>query len=371
MAEKKYKDNLPAVTMQQAAELAGFSLDYGKAKTETTCPFCGKPKKFRITITSNEFPEGAAHCFRCGVHLTPIQMYAYALGLDFNSDEGIKEAAKNWYKSQRGQKTERQPKKQLSEVKVMNIQSVDVENANVYTRNATYTELLKLLTLKDCHHDNLIKRGLSEEIIKKNGYKSFPTSKKCREIIVQNLLQSGCVLEGVPGFYKGKDSWEMVDVGEGFLIPQRNGFGQIQGFQIRKDAGVRYISLSTRDMEHGSPAHAVCHLARGEKGLHEIIITEGPLKADIIAYLTGYSVLAVPGVNSLSFIPQALKDLKEKGLVQVYIAYDMDIRTNEHVQKAEQKLKGILSALSIPYTTLYWDEEDKGLDDWAVKKIKK
>ena len=129
--------------------------------------------------------------------------------------------------------------------------------------------------------------------------------------------------------------------------------------------------MHTEHKLNGSPAYAHCHLRIGRKGLTELILTEGPLKADVISSLTGYSVLAVPGVNSLSFLPQALFDLKKAGVMKILIAYDMDIRTNETVHKAEKRLMSLLSRAQIPHTVLYWDERYKGLDDWAEANIRK
>jgi hypothetical protein len=221
----------------------------------------------------------------------------------------------------------------------------------------------------------------------------------------------GATLEGVPGFYKDKNGdWTLKDCGSGILIPQRNSKGQIQGFQIRaddrphicrncrffikgtckcskskfcdaavkkdsscsefKEAGSRYFALSSRDEDCGTGSQTYVHFREGVRGFGDMIITEGALKADVISALSGYSVLSVPGVNSLKFLPQALRSLLNKDLCRVIIAYDMDIRENDKVKRARDKLESLLRHLEIPYRNLSWDETYKGLDDylWAEKR---
>lgn len=376
MAKKlsKYNkdDNLPKIDMREAATLAGFSLDLRKNTTHANCPFCGGKKKFYISLSMPNNPLGYAHCMKCGENLSPIGMFAYSQGI---SD--MKEAANVWYKMQRGAAGSEGKKKmqKVREIPKVDIKSIDVEPASLEVRDRTYKEMLKLLALFPEHKENLLNRGLTESAINENGYRSMPSSEKNSTLIIQTLLQKGCVLLGVPGFYQSDDKkWHMSLFGPGILIPQRNGFGQIQSLQIRRDTDAkakRYISFSSRDMLNGAPAYAHCHFRLGRKGLRDVIITEGPLKADVISCLTGYSVIAVPGVNSLAFLPQALYDLKAKGMKKVTIAYDMDIRTNEAVQKAQVKLTQLLERAGIYYSILKWDETFKGLDDWAVEQIRR
>ena len=363
--------DVPLINMEQAATLAGFLLDTRKNTTVVDCPFCQGKKKFYISLSTSKRPLGIAHCMKCAQTLSPIGMYAYSLGI---SD--IKEAAREWYKMNRSQTPEaKKERRKLQERPTIVVKRVDVDPVDLSVRNRTYHEMLKLLTLLPKHKENLLLRGMSEKDIVKGEYRSLPVSKENTELLVQALLQQGCVLKGVPGFYTDESNkWHLNVFGSGILIPQRNGLGQIQSFQIRRDTNEkskRYISLSSRDKLTGSPAYAHCHLRIGRKGLTELILTEGPLKADVISSLTGYSVLAVPGVNSLSFLPQALFDLKKAGVMKIHIAYDMDIRTNETVQKAEKRLMSLLSRAQIPHTVLYWDERYKGLDDWAEANIRK
>ena len=96
------------------------------------------------------------------------------------------------------------------------------------------------------------------------------------------------------------------------------------------------------------------------------------MKADVIYALTGVSVLAVPGVNALTQLEKTLEQMHEEGLREIKTAFDMDLRTNPHVQEAYQKLLELLKAMGFRYGTYLWDERYKGLDDylWATIRSK-
>ena len=58
-------------------------------------------------------------------------------------------------------------------------------------------------------------------------YRTTPTTRLKR--IVTELLERGCILDGVPGFYCQKDSgqWVLDIRGSGIMLPDRNLLGQI------------------------------------------------------------------------------------------------------------------------------------------------
>ena len=96
-----------------------------------------------------------------------------------------------------------------------------------------------------------------------------------------------------------------------------------------------------------------------------ILLTEGPMKADVIHFLTGQTVLAVPGVNSLTQLKPVLNYLKEQGTRYVMTAFDMDYMTNPHVQNGYYELAKLLSEMGFQYGTYLWDPAYKGLDDYV------
>ena len=88
------------------------------------------------------------------------------------------------------------------------------------------------------------------------------------------------------------------------------------------------------------------------------------MKADVIHALSGATVLAVPGVQSLTQLSNTLEQLKVQGLEKVYTAFDMDMLSNPHVQSGFENLGRLLSEMGIWYKTYVWPTEYKGLDDF-------
>ncbi|MBQ4078468.1 toprim domain-containing protein, partial [bacterium] len=147
-------------------------------------------------------------------------------------------------------------------------------------------------------------------------------------------------------------------------IPVKDLKGRIQGLQIRRDNSEKrkFRWVSSVDLKDGCKAEGWTHLAGKVK--NSIIITEGPMKADVIHALSGATVLAVPGVQSLTQLSNTLEQLKGQGLEKVYTAFDMDMLSNPHVQSGFENLGKLLSEMGIWYKTYVWPTEYKGLDDF-------
>ena len=88
------------------------------------------------------------------------------------------------------------------------------------------------------------------------------------------------------------------------------------------------------------------------------------MKADVIHALSGITVIAVPGVHSLTQLKETLEKLKTLGLTRVKTAFDMDMSTNCHVQNAFANLTDLLNELNLKFGTYLWDSKYKGLDDY-------
>ena len=349
------------ITMKDVVAQLGLDCDMSKGQVYIACPMCAKnerQKKLNINFSKNVF-----RCNKCDVHGGPIAFWGMYRGLT-----DPKEIAKDYFKA--AGKTEK-VKTPAAKADAPASSYEEEVVASLEKRNAAYKALINETALSDSHLAALKKRGLSEETIIKNEYRSvqmFDLKKLAQKV----QKEHGVVLDNVPGFYTEDGTWTLRKFQSGIMIPQRNGRGEIQGFQIRFDNPKgdcpRYISLSSRDMENGAPAHSYCHLARGKKGCKTVILTEGALKADVISDLTGYTVIAVPGVNSRKYLPDALKSLKWYGLEKVLIAFDMDKTTNVHVLNALERLKKEISSLGLEYCVLNWDEKYKGLDDYLYAK---
>lgn len=338
----------------------GLDCDTTKGQVYIACPECAKnanQKKLNINFGKDVF-----RCNKCGRSGGPIALWGLYRHIA-DSKEAFKDYMKTIESGKPAAVRVSTPKKEPVP---------DVPSAEISVLDATYNALIRECSLSKAHLDSLKKRGLSEETILRNQYRSYPLHSL--EKLAQKIQkENGCILQGIPGFYvNDKNIWQIREFKSGILIPQRNGKNQIQGFQIRFDeAGKdspRYISLSTRDMKSGAPSHTYCHFRPGEKGCSKVILTEGALKADVISELSGYSVLAVPGVNSRSYLGDALESLKNYGLQEVLLAFDMDRNENVYVKKALENTEKEIEAAGFNYTVLCWDPAYKGLDDYLLAK---
>ena len=81
----------------------------------------------------------------------------------------------------------------------------DEKIASPEVLNNTYRTMIKLLNTYPHHIEDLKNRGLSLREINGFGLKSVPTDSDV--YIPYKLIQAGCILDGVPGFYQkyGKD----------------------------------------------------------------------------------------------------------------------------------------------------------------------
>ena len=95
-------------------------------------------------------------------------------------------------------------------------------------RHQTYTYLFSLLTLNPQHKESLLRRGLTQEQIRRYGYKSTPVLGFTR--LAAAVMEHGCTVAGVPGFYVNTDGEWTVNFQAkcaGFLIPVRDMEGRI------------------------------------------------------------------------------------------------------------------------------------------------
>lgn len=224
------------------------------------------------------------------------------------------------------------------------------------------------------HANQFLERGLGDDTIARNLYASVPDKDTASKLVQR--LSKDFDLTGIPGFYKDPSGqWQLNTYHKGFYVPFRNHKGLIFGLQIRLDKpvnGKRYVWLSSPNNEGGASSGSPLHFVNVNliQKTGEIYITEGALKADVIAELHKVGVVAIAGVKTVNaeILTTALKILFPQ-LVSVYLAFDMDFQTNENVQKALlnmemefQKWKGL------EVKTLVWDLKDgKGFDDYLLQ----
>ena len=346
---------MEVITMADVISLLGLpgSKD-GRVSYNIQCPCCDEnPRKKHLNIN---LEKDVFRCPRCGFSGGMFDLYAYYSGVDRRKAREALLARLNIQDSDPHVTQMRRKPKQR--------EIIECPITDIDTRDDTYRALLDKLSLASDHKENLLARGLTEEEIIRHGYKTMPVAGNA--ILAKQLLSEGKYLAGVPGFYHDKDGrWSFVHEKRGILIPARDTNGKIQGLQIRMDNASKrkFRWISSIGKQDGTKAECWTHLAG--KPQKTVILTEGPLKADIIHQLTGDTVLAVPGVNSLTHLEEALVYLKEQGTCHIMTAFDMDYLSNPNVENGYFRLQEVLSKVGIQYGTYLWDPQYKGLDDYV------
>jgi len=246
--------------------------------------------------------------------------------------------------------------------------------ADVDTRHMVYTALLSACGLSVEHEAGLMGRGLTPEDIVARGYASLPRTAQERAAVVALARKAlgGTLPADVPGLHHGK----LPDL-DGILIPVRDAQGRIAALKVRRDGArdPRYLWLSSGSAGGASPgslAHAPVGSkemldAAGLEGIRICRITEGPLKADVAAALSGVVTLAIPGASA---IRTALPLLQALQPTVIRLAWDADARTNLHVagglEMAAHLLRTEMPGAELELETWATDpatHEPKGLDD--------
>lgn len=315
-----------------------------KAKPSHPCPICGKGDwcGFNSYLAScMRVKEGS---FKTKIQSNGNEAYLHWLGAKSVDIPAIKE-------------------KQLTPA---------VRTAPVEVRDRVYREFLRLLSLYPRHKDDLIRRGLSEKDIEEKGYKSVPESNKPWNIC-RRLMEIGCDLTGIPGFYKARSryggTYWTFNQQPGYYIPVLDSKGRIQALQRRMDdpgRGGKYKLFSGYTSQGGCSCGTPAHVARPVKIKDSRVwITEGPLKADIASKYLGAVVVGALGATTWKPVLEVVLEL---GTREIVVAYDMDAATNPVVNRAEKALKSELRKFGIKVTRAVWRKE-KGIDDALVSGV--
>ena len=334
----------------------------GRSAYYVPCPKCDRSgrrsdKHLNINLSKDVF-----RCARCGWYGGIFDLYAFYTG---TPRQDVREVLIAQCRGGGDADNESKPAPLLPEINESPI-------ASVTNRHAAYTALLSMLSLAADHMRNLLERGLPERAIAESDYRTKPMVGG--RILAKRLMESGCHIEGVPGFYKeNTGSWTFIEGKRGILIPVRDIQGRIQGLQVRRDdvSKRKYRWVSSAGIESGTNgcgAEGWLHLSGPIRDT--ILLTEGPLKADIVHHLTGQTVLAVPGVNSLKHLEHTLIELKAFGVKKIMTAFDMDFLRNPHVQSGYGELTRLLGRHGFSYGTYLWRPDFNGLDDfiWQLQK---
>lgn len=332
---------------------------HGRSSYYVQCPCCddnARQRHLNINLKKEVF-----RCPKCGISGGMFDLYALYTGIprDKVRSELIKKAGSP-------------DKTAVRQQKILAAQPVVEECpiTDVETRHATYSALLARLSLSPDHRRNLHNRGLTDDDIERFGYKTTPVMGTTA--IARQLQSEGCYLAGVPGFYRTEDNaWSFVNEKRGILIPVRDTNGYIQGLQIRRDDcnKRKFRWVSSAEKKDGCRAEGWTHFVGPLRPL--VVLTEGPMKSDVIHALTGLTVLAVPGVNALTQLRLTLEILRNNGLEEIKTALDMDFLTNWHVQSGYANLLSLLNDMGFKFGTYIWDPKYKGLDDYVYALVSK
>ena len=309
----------------------------GKPVYNIPCPCCDdNPKKKHLNINLN---KDVFCCPRCHFSGGVFDLYSYYSGVDRKYARealierlGLKDTGYGYEGS-------KEPRNRRTITRPI-LQDIELPLTDIDARHETYAALLGKLSLASDHRENLLSRGLTEEQIAVNGYKTMPVVGF--SAIAKQLQSEGYYLGGVPGFYHRKDgSWTLVQERRGILIPARSRDGKIQGLQIRLDKVQKgkFRWISSIGKQDGCKAEGWTHLVGNPT--QTVLLTEGPLKADVIHYITGKTVIAVPGVNSLKHLKETLEYVQSQGTTKIMTCFDMDYLKNPHVRDGYYNLANI------------------------------
>lgn len=323
------------------------------------CPFCDDRKAhLNINLAKDVF-----RCNRCGKGGGILHLYAEMNDISVNA--AYEELCQIFHGGERPE--QRKPQKKY--IRPVN-QKPSLDLASAAVRDNTYSNLLSLLSLGAAHREKLMERGLSGEEIVRLGYKTTPAVRAPK--IVTELLERGCDLHGVPGFFVDESTgqWKMDVRGTGIMIPDRNCEGQIEAIQIRLDKVYKskFNTFTSTDQYYGATASCCPHYVGITSDTDSVYLTEGVMKADIAHYFStvlGHpcAFVGITGVSNIGQYRRALRELRAMGVTSIKVAFDMDMNVNENVRKARERVIEEGSAEGFEITPKYWNRNYKGIDD--------
>ena len=254
--------------------------------------------------------------------------------------------------------------------KPRSIETVELPIASAEVRDNTYSNLLSLLTLCPTHQSALKERGLKSEEMELLCYRTTPTTRLKR--IVTELLERGCTLDGVPGFYCQKDSgqWVLDIRGSGIMLPDRNLLGQIEAIQVRLDKvyNQKFYNLTSVDQYYGTQSKCCPHYVGVHEGDEVVCLTEGVMKSDLAysfaqgsPYECGF--VGLTGIPSYSQYERALEELDSIGVKRINVMVDSDYQVKEEVRKARDRYIEMGAAAGFEMVPITWTQKRKGVDD--------
>lgn len=385
-----------------------LGLDYN-SQGNMDCPFCAEPDPHRRNLHLDA-KSNYWRCNKCAVGGGVLHFFSqYVFGEPLpSSQEGRSEVSKKLREFMGDDTATAKPRDVIIAPKVPSIPVAKDDRLH-----AVYSAMAQIpaLQLTKEHRKALQARGLTDEVIERNQYRSIPEDYSIPDfyskmyekaggntlrdtlfewyspknvkfglMIAHTLTSAGHDLTGIPGFYKFGDLWCMWNL-PGILIPTRNLKGQIVIWQVRKKKGEpKYATLACGSLP-GAVNDKVsrCHapLNNAKLGTQcQLCFTEGPLKADVASELMGVPsiFLAIPGINTRDDLLVVLKQLhRDYHYTHVFNYLDMDRLTNPNVRngsrKLEEAINNTISAGKFNVRPKFWGEKYARQKLLAMKAI--
>lgn len=410
-------DDLPGIA--EVVDLLGLERDPKSRSRDTfnvKCPFCND-KKYHMNINTKKNVYRCVLCSGDDKHTGILDLYArvrlgkrHEPGPTGNGKE-LCDALLKDLGCERGPHDYRNRKKAPPKVRLDAVPSCKIAPDNVLDQ--AYNALFSFppFALTKQHHDNLVRRGLSNQLIERNGYRSIPEDfswiQSCPKmaaiyrklglneekknwprlertptdamigglIVADYMQQQGAKLEGVPGAFRIKGRWCFL-LEPGMMIPTRNPNGQIVSIQRRTDSGkLRYLTLSSKDLPYGvTEGIARVHFPLGNQGPDAAIdtmLTEGPLKADVASALYGKPsfIMAIQGVNNQKDLPAIFHQIHGMGVTTIYNAFDMDKLCNANVRRPSKALAKKIKDAGMQFVQRCWDSDYAQTKWWELHNL--
>lgn len=275
-----------------------------------------------------------------------------------NQEERTEEQRQRWRSEQEERKLER-----LRAEHKLHAQSLTEEQ-----RDREIRKLLAQLGLNQANRQDLMRRGLSDELIKSGQFRSVEQWQKLEQEVSHRLAGIDITGRGMTNFNPG------------YLVPIWNPKGQIVGWQLRLDNAdeggkYRWPTSANKKRPDGPTSHLpngdgelpiTCCRPTGEAKTKGIGLIEGILKPYITAQLRSQIMLGAAGGNFASS-PETLKAcLEELGTPELTLYPDAGAIGNPHVMRQYRRTYNLLRSWGYNLRVGFWNQltkEDLDVDE--------
>lgn len=386
--ELAVKLDIPNAKLKKSGRPGSYDMD---------CPFCGGKRKFN-------FVGSVGHCNKCDRGFNTVTFHAELTGM--STKEAYADLKKAYYNLPREERQRAVSVMAESEGNLLVPAPLDVRD--IYYREMLKHLPLADKHREDLHDRGLTDADIAKyqfASVPMVGRQLIAQKVNAvtgiGEVICRYWQTEHWQIPGIVS--RGCDTEIVKRARGGFLIPVVWHDGRISGFQVRNDLSTAEVKARKEEAERQKAAKAVIdqvcaaggvptkeqlaavkpiELDEGPKysyfsssgdklgvGCSDIenvhfvgdgfdfkngkspacvCLTEGCLKADVAAALSGWSFMGILGVNMQRCLPDALAWCKQGGTKHISVCFDMDMFTNVHVMAALIKLVQKLTAAGYP-----------------------